>query len=312
MGLATAAGMALRLWARRKSLANAADRLGMEHDAKEQKLRGFGSGRRVELDPGGQGFTIEPRATAFLDPPLDLGLRVTKRSSWDPGFSGISLPIRGFTDRYLVEADEVGRAMALLDADLQRAIESAAETFGDVTVRDDGVVLTGSRNELERDRWLRTILARSEELADAVERSSRNVPVAAALVRYLGEWSEWAQARGLRVDNTPLRASGRLGDLDVAAWFERAANGRHRLLVRVDLGVSTRALSASDNEQLAELARQGGVEVRDDALFLFSSLDHEPPGLPVHMVDQAIATAGRIREWVSAKQAMAGGSGPYR
>ncbi|MBI2895394.1 MAG: hypothetical protein HYY06_17700 [Deltaproteobacteria bacterium] len=300
MGVVVVVGSALRLWRRRRRPGSAVP-----------TPEGHEEGRRVELVvPDDSGFSIEARATAFIDPPLDLGLEITRRSPWDPGVGGVSIPIRGFADRYLVRADEEGRAAALLDSDLQRAIESVSETIAEVRLSDDRVVLAGQEPDGERDAWLNELRRRCAALADGVERASLRVPVATGLVRYLGQWSAWARTRGLEVGTAPLGAAGRLKDLETAAWFERVAQGRHRLRLRIDLGVEAQDLSQADREALADLARLGETEVRDGVLSLSCGLDHEPPELPPHMVDQAAAVAAGIRD--RAQRAALGKSGPYR
>lgn len=233
----------LALYGRRaRSMAKAAEALGLEHDPERDALYGRRDGRRVgaggapvvaaleaelELrradDQGRAAF----RVAAALEPPLDLGLRVGRRGFFSY-HENVFETDHDFEYHYATEADEPVRARALLDAELRARLVTVAGPWK-AWLTDGGVLLEpGGRPNAEK---LVELVSAADALATCLDARRRELPLPAPVEEVFDSWRRQAKALELRLGVNPVRAEGE----HILARVVRAHAGSFDMLVTARL-----------------------------------------------------------------------------
>ena len=195
--------------------------------------RGIPVGARLAFDSrkeraGQARWTLMAR----LQPPLDLGLSVTSRRAEirDPeaGRQLVTTQNVAFNRRFVVHADELDRAIALLTPQLRLTLGKLL-SHDALFLLNDGGVAVQAPHHWGTESWLREGVEVLAQIAETVQREREQVPAAGALRSHRAAWARFASAHGLHGISAPLCMWGRLEGATVYAYSVRLGPGRYCL-----------------------------------------------------------------------------------
>jgi hypothetical protein len=247
---------------RARGLSGAASRLGLHYDPEARSLSGLVAGIAVGAGPSGVVTALESelglrrmdshgrrifRLGAELDPPLDLGLSISRRGLFGTEVSVFARD-HEFEHRFATRVDEPHRARALIDAELRAELSRLSKAGHQIWLSDGGVLIEpkGPPGASE----LIALLETSARIGGLLEAARPGVVPAKPVESVLESWRALAAERDLRLSLTPLRLRGdevsaetaRIG----AAAFEMRATAR--FVPPLDVGLAGKS---TDNVGLA-------------------------------------------------------------
>src|SRR5690606_29950646 len=141
---------------------------------------------------------------------LDLGLNVRRHGFLSDMFHSAKDIVLGdppFDSRFLVSADEDHRARAVLTPPLRRLL---LERLGQNTFHlNDAGMTVECRGATSDERWLDWAIEICARAASKIDRARAHTPVATPLAAHRQAWRTYAEACGLRGQDTPLCMWGR-------------------------------------------------------------------------------------------------------
>ena len=209
-----------------------ADRLGLTYEARQglipiPRVHGMLDGQPVRCVWTDRGTRVD----ALLDPPLDLGLRVTTKQitvSLDLG-RDVRLNDSSWDHEVAATADDPPRAVHLLTPAVRAAaLRLNAETLG-FELSDQRASASGP--QFDADASIRA-LRQVSHLGRAIAEARDKVPPAAPIVPHVAACSAVAATHGLAVEHTPFRTSGAVREVTLFIGFHRTGAGQFAIELR--------------------------------------------------------------------------------
>ncbi len=209
-----------------------ADRLGLTYETRSglvplSAAHGLLDGQPVRCSWSDRGTRVE----GLVDPPLDLGLRVTtKNITVSLGFgAAVVVGDPSWDAEVATTADEPARAVHLLTPDVRSAVlRLNAETMG-FELSDDKAFAAALQYDVEASVRALQVMAR---LGRAVKEARAAVPPPARIVGHVAACSAVAAEHRLSVEHTPFRMTGALREVSLSVAFRRTGAGQFAIDLR--------------------------------------------------------------------------------
>lgn len=210
-----------------------ADRLGLTYETRRglvpiPRVHGVLDGQPVRCVWTDRGTRVD----ALLDPPLDLGLRVTTRQivtvSLDLG-RDVRLNDSNWDHEVIATADDPPRTRHLLTPAVRAAVLRLNAESMAFELSDQKASVNALQFDVEAS--IRAV-HQVAQLGRAIAEARPKVPPAAPIVAHVAACSAVAAAHGLSVEHVPFRMSGAVRDVTLFVGFHRTGTNQFGIELR--------------------------------------------------------------------------------
>lgn len=167
-----------------------------------------------------------------LDPPLDLGLSMSRREVTLLGSNDFSTGSDDLDTEFAIGADEPARAAGLFTDALSRQLAALHRTPYDMIVDDAGVALTQQYGFGTDEPWMVRAAHAAVETVELMDAARAGVAPALPITRHAASLTVFARARGLVATSAPFSVGGKLDGRPIDIVSVRTGRGRHHLAAR--------------------------------------------------------------------------------
>ncbi len=172
---------------------------------------------------------------ATLDPPLDLGLKMTRRMFAATDLTGLGIGagmVTGSSDldqEFDIKVDHEGRAMDLFTASFCQHLAAIHRASFDIELTDAGCLLTEPYGVGIDAAWIERASDRAAETVAKMEALRAGIRPAKALARLADRITKLAGARQWSQTSAPFGIQGAIEGRAIALWSSRLGADKHAL-----------------------------------------------------------------------------------